>query len=83
MEKFTRHSEQPNQRNHVMRRIERRVERTLANPNLNPEQMLDIFTLANLSKLALSLGNPIAVVFVKELIKLSDPLMILEETTGE
>lgn len=67
----------------IFGKIDRRVDRALANPDLTPEQMQKLFTIANLSKLALSLGNPLAVYFAKELIKFSDPLMVPEETTGE
>ncbi len=64
-------------------RINRRIKRTLANPNLTPEQIQEAFTLANLSVLALYLGNPIAVDFTEEFIKYTNPFMTPEETTAE
>ncbi len=68
----------------IMRRIDRRVERTLANPNLTPDQMQELLLLANLTKLALELRCLMpAVRFGEELVELSDPLMIPEATPTE
>lgn len=75
--------QQPNPIDRVFRRIDIRVERTLANPNLTPEQMSELFVLANLSKLALHRGNPVALSFGKQLIELTDPLMVPEQSTGK
>ncbi len=62
-------------------RIDRRVERTLANPNLTREQTQELLMLANLTKLALKLRCLFpAVRFGQQLVELSDPLMIPEET---
>ncbi len=68
----------------IFRKIDRRVERTLANPSITPEQTQELLTLANLTKLAIVSGliSPTKQ-FGQQLVELSDPLMIPEETIGK
>jgi len=76
-------SEQPSPSGYIIKRIDRRVERTLANPTLTTEQELELFVLANLTKITLDRGNPLTLNYGRQLIEFTDPLMVPEEASGE
>lgn len=67
----------------VLNRINRRVERTLANPTLTSEQESELFALSDLTIFALFFGNPLVLKFAQELIDLTNPLMMPDETSKE
>jgi hypothetical protein len=67
----------------VIKRINARVRRTLANPNLTPEQKQELFTLVNLTKQALSSGNPVVIPLAQELNEFINPLEPPEVTAEQ